>query len=584
MISCPATTLAPGAQTTCTATYTVTQADVNAGAVTNTATATGTPPIGPAVTSPPSTAVVTSPSGPALTMVKSVDPTSVGTAGDTVAYSFVVTNTGNVDLTGITVTDTTFTGTGTPPVISCPVTTLAPGAQTTCTATYTVTQADVNAGAVTNTATATGTPPTGPAVSSPPSTAVLTIPAVSSLTMVKSVDPTSIGTAGDVVTYSFVVTNTGNVDLTGITVTDTTFTGTGTPPVISCPVSTLAAGATTTCTATYTMTQADVNAGAVTNTATATGTPPTGPAVISPPSTAVVTIPPGPALTVVKSVDPTSAGAAGDVVTYSFVVTNTGNVDLTGITVTDTFMGTGTPPVISCPVTTLAPGAATTCTATYTVTQADVNAGGVTDSATATGTPPTGPAVTSPPSSAVLDIPTVPSLTLSKTADPPVDVNGNGVIDAGDTIAYSFLITNTGNVTLTDVAVSDETVSPVSCPVTTLEPLESTTCTATYTITQADVDAGTVVNTATATATPPPTAAQPAQPTDSTVTPIPALPAIELVKTADRTGLTVGDTITYRFTATNTGNVTLTNVHITEGIFSGSGTLSPRPVTAPRRW
>ena len=209
------------------------------------------------------------------------------------------------------------------------------------------------------------------------------------------------------------------------------------------------------------------------------------------------------------------------------------------------------------------------------MTQADVNAGGVTNTATATGTPPTGPAVTSPPATVVLDIPAAPSLTLSKTADPVVDANGNGVIDAGDTIAYSFLITNTGNVTLTDVAVSDETVHPVSCPVTTLEPLESTTCTTTYTITQADVDAGAVLNTATATATPPPTAPQPVQPTDSTVTPIPALPAIELIKTADRTGLTVGDTITYSFTATNTGNVTLTNVQITEVIFSGSGTLSP---------
>ena len=47
--------------------------------------------------------------------------------------------------------------------IACPATTLAPGASETCTATYTTTQADVDAGSITNTGTATGTPPTGPA-------------------------------------------------------------------------------------------------------------------------------------------------------------------------------------------------------------------------------------------------------------------------------------------------------------------------------------------------------------------------------------------------------------------------------------
>ena len=50
---------------------------------------------------------------------------------------------------------------------------------------------------------------------------------------------------------------------------------------------------------------------------------------------------------------------------------------------------------------------------------------------------------------------------------------------AGDTIAYTFVVTNTGNVTLDSVAVDDPLVGAVSCPVTTLAPGASTTCTAT---------------------------------------------------------------------------------------------------------
>ena len=64
-------------------------------------------------------------------------------------------------------------------------------------------------------------------------------------------------------------------------------------------------------------------------------------------------------------------------------------------------------------------------------------------------------------------------------------------------------MTNEGNVTLTGHVVSDPMVGTVSCPLTTLAPAASTTCTATYTLTQADVDTGAVNNTATATGTTP---------------------------------------------------------------------------------
>ncbi len=138
----------------------------------------------------------------------------------------------------------------------------------------------------------------------------------------------------------------------------------------------------------------------------------------------------------------------------------------------------------------------TTCTKTYTLTQADVDSGHVANTASVAGTPPTGAAVGSTDSTDTL-IAAGPTLTLDKTAAAPT---GN---TAGSTIAYSFLVTNTGNVTLTSVGVTDPKVGPVSCPVTTLAPAASTTCTKTYTLTQADVDAGSVVNTATAAGTPP---------------------------------------------------------------------------------
>ena len=91
---------------------------------------------------------------------------------------------------------------------------------------------------------------------------------------------------------------------------------------------------------------------------------------------------------------------------------------------------------------------------------------------------------------------------MDKQAAGVADGDGNGP-DAGDTIDYSFVVTNTGNVTLDPVAIDDPKVGVVTCPASSLAPGGSTTCTATYTLTQADVDAGHVANTATAGGTPP---------------------------------------------------------------------------------
>lgn len=384
------TTLAPGQTATFTATYAVTQADLDHGEIQDAATATGTPPTGGTITSPVSTATVPVDQAPALTLVKSALPSAPSSyvAGQAITYTFAITNTGNVSLADVTVDETAFTGSGTVSPITCPTTTLSPGEQESCTATYTLTQADVDRGSVSNTADVTYAPPGGATASSQPSSAVVPVAQAPALTLTKSASPTTVSAAGQTVAYDFTVTNTGNTDLSDVTVTETSFTGSGTVPAATCPEPVLAPGASEVCTATYMVTQADVDGGSVSNTATATGTPPTGDPVTTQPSTVVVHAAATPSLTLLKRASATELGLAGEVITYTFAITNTGNVTLSGITVTETsFSGTGTIPAATCPSPTLAPAAAESCTATYIVTEADV-AAGLTNTAVASATPP----------------------------------------------------------------------------------------------------------------------------------------------------------------------------------------------------
>ncbi|GAB3933761.1 hypothetical protein GCM10027614_05460 [Micromonospora vulcania] len=389
-ITCPVTTLAPGASTTCTATYTVTQADLDNDGVTDVATAHGTPPGGGTpVDSAPSTLVIPE-AGliAAITVVKVSETVAINMVGQQVPYRFHVVNTGGLTLTNVNVTDVQ-----TPPSsnanlgpITCVATVLAPGAQTACTATYTVTQADLDNDGVTDVATAHGTPPGGGTpVDSPPST--LTIPEVgviASIDVVKASTTVVITAPGQEVPYTFLVANNGGLTLTGVTVNDTVL-----PPSIPDslgPITcgpqnvpngqvTLAPGASIQCRATYTVSEADFAGASLNNAASATGTPPFGPPPVSPPSPLDIPIP-HPAIAITKSVTPTTVSATGDVITYEFVVSNTGTTALSAVTVDETeFSGTGTPGAITCgtpPVAngsvTLAIGANTTCTSTYTVT------------------------------------------------------------------------------------------------------------------------------------------------------------------------------------------------------------------------
>ena len=576
-VSCPSSTLASGASETCTATYTVTQADVDSGSVVNTATATGTPPSGAsAITSAPSTATKALDQTAALTLTKSgasADTNGDGKldVGDKITYSYLVKNTGSVTLNPVSINDA-HSGLS---AITCPTTSLAALATTTCTATYPITQADLDAGVANNTATASGKPPTGASVTSAPSTAAVTLPPAPALTVTKSATstPTTLTAAGQTVAYSFLVKNTGNVTVTGIAVADTFTAPAGPVPTINCPVTTLAPGASTTCTAAnYAVTQADVDNGKIVNSATVSGKSPAGATVTSAASAVTVTIAPAPAMTLQKTVasvtDTNADGVrdAGDKVNWTFKVTNTGNVTLNTVAVSDAKAG-----AVTCSPTTLAPGASVTCTAAaYPISQAEGDAGLVTNTATSSAKTPAGAAVTSPSSSTSTTLTASPKVTITKSAA-VTDVNADGKTDLGDKIQWSFLVKNTGNVTLTGVAVSDAKAGAVTCPATTLAPGVSTTCTATttYTISQTDVDSGSVTNTATATATPPSGSPITSAPS-STNTPIVQTSALQLTKSAvvtdvNHDGLTdLGDTVAWSFAVKNTGTTSVTALAISD--------------------
>ena len=265
----------------------------------------------------------------------------------------------------------------------------------------------------------------------------------------------------------------------------------------------------------HAITQADVDAGTVSNTATARGRSARGAAVVSAPSSTDTPVAQAAALTATKTptvgdVDHDGQTGLGDTITWSVSVVNSGTVSVSALAITDPKSGP-----MTCAATTLAPGAATVCTAdaAYTITQPDVDAGTVDNTATATANDPAGVPVTSPPTSVSTPVAATSPLRLTKRAV-PTDVDLDGLIDAGDAIAWSFKVRNTGSTTLHGLAVSDPVAGPVTCPVTTLAPGDLTVCTADAlaTITQADVDPGDVLNTATAAALDPPTSPRPRRP------------------------------------------------------------------------
>src|SRR5436309_1370709 len=184
-----------------------------------------------------------------LTLAKSASPTTYNAVGQVITYTYTITNSGNTTLAGpFTVNDNKIVG-----AISCASSPLAPGASTTCYSSHTITQADIDWGSITNTATASGN-----GVNSNQASATVNAILTKSLTLAKSASPTTYSTDAQTITYTYTITNSGNTTLAGpFTVNDNKIVG-----AISCASGPLAPGASTPCSSPpYTITQTDIDAG-----------------------------------------------------------------------------------------------------------------------------------------------------------------------------------------------------------------------------------------------------------------------------------------------------------------------------------
>src|SRR5262249_34992798 len=145
----------------------------------------------------------------------------------------------------------------------------------------------------------------------------------------------------------------------------------------------------------------------------------------------------------------------------------------------------------------------------------------------------------------------------------------------GDKITYTFSVKNTGNVTLSSTGLTDALLaySSVACGSTSLAPAATTTCSGNYSVTQADIDSGSVFNSATACASPAPCSSS------TVINTLYQNPHLSLTKVADTDYYTVGQTIHYTLVATNDGNTTLSNVQISDTKLSVLTCTPPQPAT-----
>ncbi|RLE15594.1 MAG: hypothetical protein DRJ50_15855, partial [Actinobacteria bacterium] len=396
--------------------------------------------------------------------------------GNTVNWTYVVTNTGNTTLNGISVLDDQGVS------VSCPHDTLGHGESMTCTASGTAVP-----GQCANVGTVFAVDSHGTHIfDKDPSHYFGDEPGldIEKATNTQDADhaPGPLVAPGSTVTWDYVVTNTSaTFDIEDIAIIDETHISGGVvlnPPTsatVTCPSATLAAGTSMTCTART----ATAVAGQYENVATVTGIADPGTS-----NTRVSASDPSHYFAVVGSIDiekatngddaddPTGPRIrVGDPVHWTYVVTNTGNTTLDSWTVSDNRGVT-----VTCPSVPLVPGTPQTCSATGTA-----RSGQYANIGTATAPNPLGgtPLTDTDPSHY---IGVEPSLDLEKaTNGDDADQAPGPYISVGGAVTWTYVVTNNGDTDLTELQVADNKVGAITCSDTTLLPGESVTCTTTGT-------------------------------------------------------------------------------------------------------
>jgi uncharacterized repeat protein (TIGR01451 family) len=408
--------------------------------------------------------------------------------------------------------------------------------------------------------------------------------------------------AGKTVTWTYVVTNTGNVPLTNFTLVDDVLGAVSASNCAPNPLPTFAVGAVTVCTISGIAT-----AGQYTNTGIVTGTN------IHNLNEQVSSNDPShyfgadPRIVLKKYTNGQDANTptgpiidVGQPVTWTYVITNIGNVDLTDFTLTDDKLGLIDP--TNCapnPLPTFAAGASTTCTVASVATEGQYRNDAVV-SGTHTITPSGVPELPS--------FPPAPTPTLVVTSTDPshyfggnpgidlikytngydADVPSGPMLEAGSAVTWTYVIRNTGNVTLTNVTLTDDklgVIGSTDCPALGSDLLVGGIITCTMTGV-ANVT-GQYENTAVVTGTDALVPTRQLTSTDPSHYFV-AAPDIEMKKyvngydadTPDGVYVQTGDVVTWTYVVTNTGNVTLTNFTLVDdqiGNVVASSNCSPNP-------